>query len=299
MKIKFWGVRGSIPTPGKETIRYGGNTPCVEVRPDEETLLILDAGTGISKFGDELMLSERPVIAHLLLSHTHWDHIQGFPFFNPAMKEGNAFTIIGSNHNGIPLKKILSDQMRTMYFPIQFDELQAKIEFKGIEESVLSIGNTKIESVYVNHPGYALGFRITCGDKSLVYISDNEPFNREQITSGMNKVDKSVINLFNNVPGNPNSRIAEFARNTDLLIHDSTFTPGEYRQKEFWGHSDYLFAVQMAVEARAKKLILFHHGPHHSDDDIDVILNNCKKELQNQSHRPECIAAAEGLELRV
>ncbi len=299
MKLKFWGVRGSIPTPGKDTVRYGGNTPCVEVRPDPETLLILDAGTGISKLGDELMLSEIPVRAYLLLSHTHWDHIQGFPFFYPAMKEENEFTIIGSSHNGIPLRSILSDQMRAMYFPLQFDELKAKINFRTIEEDVFSIGSTKIEAIYVNHPGYTLGFRITNGNKSLVYISDNEPFNSELSDSVMNKVEKPVIDLFKKVNGNPNSRIAEFARDADMLIHDSMFTPGEYKRREFWGHSDYRFALQMAVEARVKKLVLFHHGPHHTDDDIDAIVQNCKIELQNQPHRPECIPAAEGLELQV
>lgn len=297
MKVKFWGVRGSIPTPGRNTVRYGGNTPCVEVRPDPETLLILDAGTGITKFGDELMQTEKPVKAYLLLSHTHWDHIQGFPFFYPAMDEKNEFTIIGSAHNGIPLATILSDQMRYMYFPVQFNELKAKIDFKMIEEGSFTVGDTTIESIYLNHPGYTLGFRITYRDKSLVYISDNEPFNSDMSESRYNKVEKPVIDLFKKVNGNPNSRIAAFARNADILIHDSMFTPVELKRKEFWGHSDYRFAIEMAVEAQARKLVLFHHGPHHSDDDVDTIVKECKNEVQKRSYQPECIAAAEGMEL--
>jgi phosphoribosyl 1,2-cyclic phosphodiesterase len=297
MKIKFWGVRGSIPTPGRDTIRYGGNTPCIEIRPDPETLLILDAGTGIARLGDQLVKSAKPVKAYLLLSHTHWDHIQGFPFFYPATQKENELTIIGCGHNGLSLESILADQMRNMYFPLQFNELEAKIDFKMIDEESLTIGDTHIESMYVNHPGYTLGFRITHKGKSVVYISDNEPFNAEHSDSHLNRVEKPVIDLFKTVHGNPNSRIADFARDTDLLIHDSMFTPGEYRRKEFWGHSDYLFAVQMAAEARAKKLVLFHHGPHHIDDDIDAIVEICRKELQKQSSGIECIAAAEGLEL--
>lgn len=299
MIIKFWGVRGSLPTPGKDTVRYGGNTPCVELRPDPDTLIILDAGTGIARFGYELMRSEKPVRAYILLSHTHWDHIQGIPFFDPAMQEGNEFTIIGSSHNGIPIKSILSDQMKSMYFPVQFNELKATINFRTIEEGEFYIGDTKIETMYVNHPGFTLGFRITHDNKSLVYISDNEPFNCDLSESEMNKVEKSVRDLFKKVNGNPNSRIVEFARDADMLIHDSMFTPGEYKLKEFWGHSDYRFALQMAVEARVKKFILFHHGPQHTDDDIDTIVRNCEIELDNQPHRPECIPAAEGLELEV
>ncbi len=299
MKIKFWGVRGSIPTPGQKTIRYGGNTPCLEVRPDDETLLILDAGTGISTFGDYLMERNQSVKAHVLLTHTHWDHIQGFPFFLPANHEHNEFTIIGSNHNGISLQRIMSDQMQAMYFPLQFDELKAKISFRDIGEETFTIGSTTIDARYVNHPGYALGFRITHGGKSFVYISDNEPFNKEQSDSDLNKVEKPVVELFKQVDGNPNSRIADFAKDADVLIHDSMFTPNEYKHKAFWGHSDYRFAVEMAVQARVKKLILFHHGPHHTDADIDDIVENCRRELLNKSHKPECIAAAEGLEVSV
>jgi len=297
MKIRFWGVRGSIPTPGEKTIRYGGNTPCVEVRPDDETLIILDAGTGIANFGDELMESNKSIKAYVLLTHTHWDHIQGLPFFHPANEEGNEFTIVGSNHNGIALETIISDQMRAMYFPLQFNELKADIRFKMIEEGTFKIGDTTIESQYVNHPGYTLGFRITHGDKSFVYISDNEPFNRELSDSHLNKVEQPVIDLFKQVEGNPNSRIATFAQDADILIHDSMFTPSEYKLKELWGHSDYRFAVEMAVQARVKKLVLFHHGPQHTDEDVDSIVENCKKELQNKPYQPECIPAAEGLEL--
>jgi phosphoribosyl 1,2-cyclic phosphodiesterase len=299
MKIKFWGVRGSIPTPGKNTIRYGGNTPCIEVRPDKDTLLILDAGTGLSILGDELMGQQPPIEAHILLSHTHWDHIQGLPFFYPAMHDGNKFTIIGSNFKDTLMQSILSDQMQARYFPLQFEEMKATIEFRTIQEELFSIGATTIQSLYVNHPGYALGFRITYNGKSMVYISDNEPFKQEYRESVMNKVDKSIVDLFNQDMDDPNSRIANFARDTDIFIHDATFTPGEYEEKKMWGHADYLFAVRMAVEARVKKLVLFHHARHHSDNDIDMILEKCQEELQKYSYRPECIAAAEGLELFV
>lgn len=299
MRIKFWGVRGSIPTPGKNTVRYGGNTPCIEVRPDKETLLILDAGTGISILGDELMQLKQRIEAHILLSHTHWDHIQGLPFFYPAMDERNTFTITGSNYKDVSLESILSNQMQAAYFPLQFDELKANIHFRSIQEESFSIGPATIESIYVNHPGHALGFRITCNGKSVVYISDNEPFKPEHSDSVLNKVEKSVVDLYKQQEGDPNSRIVRFAGGADIFIHDATFTPGEYEHKKMWGHADYLFAVRMAVEARVKKLVLFHHARHHSDNDIDRILEKCRQELQIHSYQPECIAAAEGLELSV
>jgi phosphoribosyl 1,2-cyclic phosphodiesterase len=295
MRLKFWGVRGSIPSPGKQTVRYGGNTPCVEIRPDDDTLLILDAGTGIMHLGDELMERAAPVRAHLLLSHTHWDHIQGFPFFHPAAFEGNELTIIGSDQNGMTLESILADQMRAMYFPLQFDELKATIRFRKVAEETFMIGDTRIQTIYLNHPGYTLGYRITHGDKSIVYMSDNEPFNRKLTDSYSNKVEKPIVDLYNNVRGNPNSRLIQFAEEADVLIHDSMFTPSEYKKKELWGHSDYLFALQMAVDARVRSLLMFHHGPHHTDDIIDSIVERCRKTLKTCAHIPECIAAAEGM----
>jgi phosphoribosyl 1,2-cyclic phosphodiesterase len=295
MEITFWGVRGSLPTPGSHTVRYGGNTPCVEVRPDPETLLILDAGTGLFNLGEKLMKTGAPVRAHILLSHTHWDHIQGLPFFRPAIEAGNEITIIGSDHNDITLESVLADQMRIMYFPLQFSELKSKIDFRIVGEGSFTIGGTKVDTIYVNHPGFTLGYRITRNGKSIVYISDNEPFNREHAGSGSNKVGKPVVELFKRTNGNPNERIVEFARDADMLIHDSMFTPDEYELKEFWGHSDYRFAMGIAVEAKVKTIMLFHHAPNHSDEDVDRIVRDCRKELEKASYPPKCIAAAEGM----
>lgn len=299
MKIKFWGVRGSIPTPGQNTVRYGGNTPCLEVRPDDDTLLIIDAGTGIAQLGYELMQTCNSIKAHILFSHTHWDHIQGFPFFRPAAYEGNEFTIIGCKQNGFSLREILSEQMKSMYFPLQFDELKAKIEFMNIEEGSFSIGDTHIESMYLNHPGHTLGYKITHKGKSVAYISDNEPFNRDHTHLFNNKFEKNIAERLNKVHGNPNSRVIAFVRDVDVLIHDSMYTPAEYRDKKLWGHSDYLFALHVGIEARARKIILFHHSQDHSDDMIDEIVQCCRKELESREHKAECIAAAEGLVIEV
>jgi phosphoribosyl 1,2-cyclic phosphodiesterase len=296
MKVKFWGTRGSLPTPGRDTVRYGGNTPCLEVRLARNNLVIFDAGTGIRGLGDALMAGGESVKAYLLISHPHWDHIHGFPFFKPAFISGNEFTILGAQSRNVTLRQMIGSQMDKVYFPIQLNELKAKINFRPIREGSMQIFEATLTSIYVNHPAFALGFRLSVGGHSLVYISDNEPFDRE-VARSVKNVDKGIVAKYMKEKGDPNQRIFDFARGADILVHDTTYTPEEYVNHVGWGHSHYLFSLKVADEAGVKTLVLFHHDQTHNDDKIDEIYQKCLKEIKTRNYSFDCIAAAEGMEL--
>jgi len=296
MRLKFWGVRGSIPTPGKATVRYGGNTPSLELRLDNEELIIFDAGTGIRGLGDHLIANGESLNTFLLITHPHWDHIQGFPFFKPALISGNEITIMGTERKEVTLQHIIADQMKRIYFPVQLNELKAKINFRPIGEEEFTIFGAHVRSMYVNHPGFAVGYRLEYKGKSLVYISDNEPFDRE-VASHMSNFEKVVQDKFLAFMGDPNQRVFDFARNADILIHDCTYTPEEYVDKVGWGHSHYLFTLKVAAEANVRHLVLFHHDPNRSDEEVDDIVLKCRKEIKTKNFTFECTAAREGLEL--
>jgi len=295
MKLKFWGVRGSIPTPGKDTVRYGGNTPCLELRLDDNELIIFDAGTGIRNFGDEMMNNGASLDAHLLITHPHWDHIQGFPFFKPAFISGNELTIIGTDRLEKSLSEIISEQMDRIYFPVQLHELKAKINFRPIrEEGVIKLRGCTVKTMYVNHPGFTVGYRLEYNGKTLVYISDNEPYDRK-VAASLTNFEPIVKQKYDSQQGDPNQRVFDFCSGADLLLHDAMYTPEEYIDRVGWGHSHYLFALRVAAEAEAKKLILFHHEPTHSDDKVDDILRKSKNEVKKRGYKFECETAAEGM----
>lgn len=298
MHLRFWGTRGSISTPGKGTVRYGGNTSCTELRLQNNELIILDAGTGIRNLGEALMERGESIKAYILISHPHWDHIQGFPFFKPAFISGNELTVVGGETDKVSLPKMISDQMNKVYFPIQLNELKATIKFRRIGEEEFSVFGATVKTIFVNHPTFALGYRIMSGNRSLVYISDNEPFDR-QVASAMRNVDKVVIERYSHVKGDPNQCIFDFVKNADVLIHDATYTPEEYVDRVGWGHSHYLFTLKVAAEGKVKKLVLFHHDPAHDDEKVDDILKMCRKEIRNRQYKFECVAAAEGMEIEI
>ena len=249
--VRFWGTRGSIPAPGPETLRYGGNTSCVEVRCGKE-IIILDAGTGIRNLGTEL-LKEMPVKASILFSHMHWDHIQGIPFFRPAYVPGNEFRLYGNKDWNTKLEYVLRWQMQRSNVPVTLEDVSAvgaKMEYIAIDAgSVFHIGDADqitVRSIKLRHPDKAFGFRIDYEDKSLVYATDTE---------NMPKPDKNLV---------------ELAYGADLLIHDAQYTTEEYYgeygdAREAWGHSTPEAAATVALSANVKKLILFHHDPYHDD----------------------------------
>lgn len=298
MKLRFWGTRGSIPTPGKQTVRYGGNTPCIELRLSNGELIILDAGTGIRDLGERLIETGESVNAYVLISHPHWDHIQGFPFFKPAFISGNQLTIVGGETDKVTLHGMIEDQMNKVYFPIQLSDLKANIRFQKVGEETFSVFDATIQTLFVNHPSFAMGYRITHGDKTLVYISDNEPFDR-QVAQEVRNVESFIVEKYLKIKGDPNERIYEFARDADLLIHDSTYTPEEYVNRVGWGHSHYLFTLKVAAEGNIRRLILFHHDPSHNDSKIDDIVLKCRNEIAVRKYKFDCIAAAEGMQIDI
>jgi len=299
MRLRFWGVRGSIPTPGESTVRYGGNTPCTEIRLGNDELIILDAGTGIRKLGDQLMARGQSVHATVLITHPHWDHIQGFPFFKPAFVSGNTLVIVGTERPEKKLSEIVSDQMNRIYFPVQLNELKATLTFRPVkDEQNLDVYGAKVRTMYVNHPGFTVAYRIEFNGKTLVYISDNEPYDRGAAAS-LENFEDLVKDKFEETNGDPNQRVFEFCRDADLLIHDATYTPEEYVDRVGWGHSHYLFALRVAAEAGVRKLCLFHHDPNHSDNDVDKIVKACRNEIKRMGYSFECFAAEENLELEL
>ena len=230
--IRFWGVRGSIATPGPDTVKYGGNTACTEVRCGEQ-LLILDAGTGIRQLGLSLLqeYKQKPINGHLFIGHTHWDHIQGFPFFTPAFIPGNEFTIYSLHGAEKPLEKVFRGLMDNDYFPVPLTEMKANLEFRELESAV-NLGEIQVSYMFLNHPGLAIGFRISYAGRTLVYISDHENYGRLS-------------------PGEPGPHpldleIARFAENADLLISEAQYTEEEYKHKKGWGHSTFMDALELA-----------------------------------------------------
>jgi phosphoribosyl 1,2-cyclic phosphodiesterase len=280
MQITFWGTRGSIPSPGPHTMRYGGNTSCVEVRLDDGTLVIFDAGTGIRLLGNALLAQERPIHAYLFLSHMHWDHIQGLPFFSPAFVEGTELCILGPEDTHLSLEQIMCDQMRRPYYPIPMHAMTAKIQFVPLSAGdVFSLPGATVEAGRLNHPGHTLGYRLIVGDKVIVYTTDNEPFGDEEMARHLQQP----------------SDILHLAQHADLLIQDAQYTPKEYPQRLGWGHSTYLDALRLAQQARVKRLVLYHHDPSHTDADIDSIMAHCRTKMQSQNATFTCLVAAEGL----
>lgn len=298
MKLRFWGTRGSIATPGKETVRYGGNTPCTEVRLSDGELIILDAGTGIRNLGEHLTQQGSPVRAHLLISHPHWDHIQGFPFFRPAFMAGNEFTIIGGENERVSVRSMINDQMNKIYFPLHMNDLQAKLKFQPIDEGEFSIGTCRVQAILVNHPSFAFGYKLTDKDRTIVYISDNEPFDAK-VAKAVGNVEDRIVKAYSSSGGDPNQRIYDFVRGADLLIHDATYTPEEYADRIGWGHSHYEFTMKVAAEGNVKRLMLFHHDPSHTDADLDAMLVKCREAYRRNGYSFDLQIAVEGLEISI
>ncbi|MBN2467725.1 MAG: response regulator [Deltaproteobacteria bacterium] len=288
MKIKFWGTRGSIPTPGPKTVGYGGNTPCVEVNLGGDFLLILDAGSGIRELGNRLLENRNKIRGHIFLSHFHWDHIQGLPFFAPAYSPENQFTIYGCEDRQVKLGKLLSDQMESVYFPVPLRRFGASIQFFPLDEGSYEIESFRLKTVFLNHPSKTLGYRITHRQKSIGYITDNE----------------FITNFTERPRGVPNERfdeynlkIIEFIRNADVVIIDAQYTREEYQSKKGWGHSHYETVLDITLAANVKKCVLFHHDPAHTDDDMEKILSHCRAIVDQRGKKMECMVAKEGSEI--
>ena len=288
LTLTFWGTRGSIPSPGPNTVRYGGNTPCVELRTDEDWLIILDAGTGIRELGRALLdrVDGGPIAGDIFLTHAHWDHIQGIPFFGPLFKKGNHFTIWGSKSLQTSIDQVVRDQMSPVVFPVSFEELQARIDFQELAEERRQGNGYEVAAMGVRHPGGALGYRFTTGNadgRALVYVSDNE---------------LSVEARYDDPP-RWREKLVSFVRGASVLVHDTMYTATEYRSFVGWGHSTHEQAVELALDAEVERLVLFHHRPERSDDEVDRCVESCRALVARRGRHLEVLAAAEGMSLKV
>jgi len=301
MKVTFWGTRGSIPTPGKYTVKYGGNTPCVEVRSDDGRLLIIDAGTGICELGTQLAKSGEAIDTHILISHTHWDHIHGFPFFAPAFMPNNRFTICGPVNFDEKLETIMSRQMEYAYFPVKLADMHSHRQFVELKEGTFNVDDCfEVKAQYVNHPILTLAYRITCDGKTLVYCSDHEPF-FNQFSSGNSGdvLDEQEEGLDEYIK-QMNNRVINLCKDANLIIYDSQYLDDEYQTHRGWGHSTFNDACRGAISSGGERLAFFHHDPARKDANLEEIVNNIIAEYKkNHKDLPDFFAAQEELSIKL
>lgn len=312
MNLHFWGVRGSHPVPGPNTQRYGGNTSCVEVRcasPSDPTAprLILDAGTGLRRLGKEMMLGafgEGQGEAHLLVSHTHWDHIQGLPFFAPLYHAGNRFHVYARQRDDTHLRTVFALQSDNPYFSVPFDAAAATVQFNELSDDAhFSIGPVKVRCTRLNHPWIAIAFRLDYDGASVAYVTDTAPFRDILIEQKFIRQPPK--------PGDPlnpedaaklaemRTGVVRLCEGADLVIYDTQFTPAEYVQKPHWGHSCPEDAIEIAREAGARALMLFHHAPERTDAQIDALLAYHREQQARAGSSLAIYAASEGMEVEL
>jgi phosphoribosyl 1,2-cyclic phosphodiesterase len=272
MKVRLWGVRGSICAPGKKFSKMGGNTSCVEVRCGD-SVIILDAGTGIRMFGDSLLAENpAPKDIHILVTHTHWDHIQGFPFFEPAYRKGYNVTLYGG-HSVSTLERLIMGQMDREYVPITLPELSADVKFVHLKKTPFMIGDVSVSFTHLLHPGLALGYRIDYKGRSFAYIADNEV------------ISEPLMEQYNW------ENIGSLIHDADLVAADCQYTLGEYRKKVGWGHSAIELVVELCREYGVKKLLAYHHDPRHDDRFVASMVRTAKKKAGRDL---KVVAAREG-----
>jgi CheY-like chemotaxis protein/phosphoribosyl 1,2-cyclic phosphodiesterase len=280
--VTYWGVRGTLPVPGVRTLRHGGNTPCVSVAVGGEPLYVFDCGSGIKGLSDRLLAMQRGRIkVRIFLSHPHWDHINTIPFFAPLYTQGNQIEIHGPYQGDLSIEQVVSAQMESVYFPVTIREFGAHLVFRDLREESLNFGPVRIDTILLSHPGYCLGYRLTCRGRKVCYITDNELY-----LPGDTHRDEHFL-----------KRLADFVRGADVLITDTTYRDHEYPAKIGWGHSCVSEVAELAVRAQVKRLHLFHHDPDQSDDDIDLKLAETRAVLAKLGANVECDAPAEGTDL--
>ena len=295
-RIKFWGVRGSIPVPGKGTVRYGGNTSCVEVRADGE-IIILDAGSGIRLLGLALdkEFGPRSMKLTLLISHTHWDHIQGLPFFSPAYNQKNLIRVLGYEGARAGLAKILASQMETPFFPVSLRQLPSHLAIEELKEMEFRVGNVEVRSKFANHPGICVGYRLATSSGSIAYFPDNEPY--EQLKLRLASRDGISEHEARDFAAAERQKMVDFLQDCDVAIMDTQYTDEEYANHIGWGHSSVDSVVSLALDANIGQLVLFHHDPNHDDAMIDKIVEHARALVAKSGKPLEIEGAQEGAEM--
>ncbi|MBF0193280.1 MAG: response regulator [Magnetococcales bacterium] len=284
MELTYWGVRGTLPMPGENTIKYGGHTSCVTIEFPKGEFFIFDAGSGIKSLSNHLLANKKARIdAKIFISHPHWDHINALPFFIPLFIPGHEIEILGASHGELKMRELISSQMEGVYFPIQIKEFAARVFFRDLKEESFSINDIKIQTQLLNHPGNCLGYRIEYQGTSICYVTDNElPLETSQYYNQQTL-----------------DRLISFVEGADILITDTTYTNKEYQGKELWGHSTVEQVVKLAHNAKVKNLHLFHHDPDQTDDDIDAKLALAHSKLKELNSPVQCIAPKEKQQFKV
>jgi diguanylate cyclase (GGDEF)-like protein len=285
MQVRFWGTRGSIAAPGPNTARFGGNTSCVEVRASDGTVIILDCGTGARELGLHLVQTmPQPIRLHLFIGHTHWDHIQGFPFFVPAFLPGSELNIYAPIGFQRGLEEAMAGQMEYSYFPVKMRDLRSRIHFTELDEGFFRVGGVLVETQFLNHTAPTIAYRMTGDGATIAYATDHEPF-----WNAPGRVSQH--------PGD--ERHIAFLKGANLVIHDAQYTNAEYRDKVGWGHSSIEYAVDVALAAGVERLVLFHHDPTHDDPMMERMEAMARAHVGRRGQALDVLAAREGLELEV
>ncbi len=292
MTVRFWGTRGSIPTPGRKTEKYGGNTPCLELRSGD-TIIVLDAGSGLRELGEAWMkeFAGRAMRASILFTHLHWDHIQGFPFFTPAYIPGNSFTIFGEDRPSGGIRELLSGQMQGDYFPVPLAAMRSKLEFKSTSDE-FQIDDIRIRAFRLPHPGGSLGFRIESKESVFVLATDCE-LDQVALNAAEIRTNPRGVRQFD-------QKFLEYFRGADLLVVDAQFFDDEYETRRGWGHNPVATVVDLCQQVTPKMCALFHHDPQHTDDTVRTLVSETFGRLEQRGARDMLIfAAREGVTMQV
>ena len=301
LNLRFWGTRGSIPVSGTDYGRYGGNTSCVSLTSDTGHLFIFDCGSGARELGNYLLSTHWPasptrelsqhaaVNGYILLSHTHWDHIQGFPFFAPVFRPGNQFNVIGWSNCAQTLAGVLAGQMEQIYFPVSLDALPSELDFFSLQYGEAVLDGAHLWGQLLKHPLASTAYRLELAGRTIVYATDHEAKSLPNLKEGVLLGDDVI-----------DPRLVELAHNADILIHDAQYSLAELPEKEGWGHNSGVVAVDAAIKAGVKQLVLFHHDPAHSDSQIDELLEAARQRAaQFKDHNLTVISASDGLNLEL
>ena len=279
MLIRCWGARGSIPVSGPEYLKYGGDTTCLEIRTADDAIIIVDAGSGIRRLGNRL-LAEGRFEYSMLFTHSHWDHILGFPFFKPIYRKETSIHMCGCPFSQESVKEMIAKVMTSPNFPVDYNSVQARISYQESCQSTFAVHSLTIDPIRASHPNSGIGYRFSENGRAFVFLTDNELTYRHP--GGLDFAD-----------------YVGFAAGADLLFHDSEFTEEEYQTKKAWGHSTYRAALQLALDAGVKSFGLFHHNQERTDEALDEIADNCRKIVAGRGSSLECFAVREGMEIRL
>ncbi|PIP07487.1 MAG: MBL fold metallo-hydrolase [Syntrophobacteraceae bacterium CG23_combo_of_CG06-09_8_20_14_all_50_8] len=277
MIIRCWGARGSIPVSGKEYLMYGGDTTCLEIRTGNDEIVIIDAGSGIRRLGN-LLLTENRYQYTMLFTHAHWDHLMGFPFFKPIYMEETSISVFGCPFAQTSIKHMISRIMAPPNFPVDFDNIKTAITYHESCDTLLALNLLSVTPIALSHPNQGMGYKLSEGGKCFVFLTDNE--------------------LAYKHPGGLNyNAYVDFAYGADLLIHDAEYTEEDYQRTKTWGHSLYRHTLQLALDAKVKKLGLFHHNQERLDAAVDGIVEDCRKIIRERQSSLECFAVHQDMEL--